>query len=103
MDYQKNSLMLRMSSRSLWEGVSYAGNLVGGLYSAADSLFKQVMFYLSLFSLQPSLLVAVLSSDNLLQIIFAHKKHFKPEEYSQLEHILFQQSEHHLEVCVSSL
>uniref|UniRef100_A0A452YC35 Midasin n=1 Tax=Aegilops tauschii subsp. strangulata TaxID=200361 RepID=A0A452YC35_AEGTS len=71
MDYQKNSLMLRMSSRSLWEGVSYAGNLVGGLYSAADSLFKQ--------------------------IIFAHKKHFKPEEYSQLEHILFQQSEHHLE------
>ncbi|KAI5016290.1 hypothetical protein ZWY2020_006141 [Hordeum vulgare] len=71
MDYQKNSLMLRMSSKSLWEGVSYAGNLVGGLYSAADSLFKQIMF--------------------------AHKKHFKPEEYSQLEHILFQQSEHHLE------
>ncbi|KAM3408334.1 hypothetical protein ACQJBY_001473 [Aegilops geniculata] len=71
MDYRKNSLMLRMSSRSLWEDVSYAGSLVGGLYSAADSLFKQ--------------------------IIFAHKKHFKPEEYSQLEHILFQQSEHHLE------
>lgn len=101
MDYQKNSLMLRMSSRSLWEGVSYAGSLVGDLYSAADSLFKQVMFYLSLFGLQPPLLVVC--SDNLLQIIFAHKKHFKPEEYSQLEHILFQQSEHHLEVRVSSL
>ncbi|XP_071685110.1 midasin isoform X2 [Lolium perenne] len=71
MDYQKNCLMLRMSSRNLWEGVSDAGNLVSSLYSSADSLFKQ--------------------------IIFVHKKHFKPEEYKQLEYILFEKSAHCLE------
>jgi hypothetical protein len=37
-------------------------------------------------------------ADNLLQIIFAHKKHFKPEEYKQLEYILFEKSTHYLEV-----
>ncbi|KAG8091817.1 hypothetical protein GUJ93_ZPchr0012g21118 [Zizania palustris] len=67
MDYQKNCLMLRISSRNLWEGVSFVGNFVVNLHSAADSLFKQ--------------------------IIVAHKKHFKQEEYSKLESILFQQSE----------
>lgn len=67
MDYQKNRLMLRVSSRNLWEGVSYVGNLVSSFHSAADSLFKQ--------------------------IIFVHKKHFKQEEYNQLESVLFQQSE----------
>ncbi|EEC67090.1 hypothetical protein OsI_33882 [Oryza sativa Indica Group] len=68
MDYQKNRLVLRISSRNLWEGVSFAGNFVLSLHSAADSLFKQ--------------------------IIVVHKKHFKQEEYSKLESILFQQSEH---------
>ncbi|CAM0956904.1 unnamed protein product [Alopecurus aequalis] len=71
MDYKKNCLMLRMSSRNLWEGVCNAGNLVSSLYSSADSLFKQ--------------------------IIFVHKKHFKQEEYKQLECILFQKSAHCLE------
>uniref|UniRef100_A0ACD5ZCK1 Uncharacterized protein n=1 Tax=Avena sativa TaxID=4498 RepID=A0ACD5ZCK1_AVESA len=71
MDYPKNCLMLRVSSRNLWEGVSNAGNLVSSFYSSADSLFKQ--------------------------IIFAHKKHFKPEEYKQLEYILFEKSAHYLE------
>uniref|UniRef100_A0A0E0ISW7 Midasin n=1 Tax=Oryza nivara TaxID=4536 RepID=A0A0E0ISW7_ORYNI len=68
MDYQKNRLVLRISSRNLWEGVSFAGNFVLSLHSAADSLFKQ--------------------------IIVVHKKHFEQEEYSKLESILFQQSEH---------
>uniref|UniRef100_A0ACD5WZY3 Uncharacterized protein n=1 Tax=Avena sativa TaxID=4498 RepID=A0ACD5WZY3_AVESA len=71
MDYQKNCLMLRMSSRNLWEGVSNAGNLVSSFCSSADSLFKQ--------------------------IIFAHKKHFKPEEYKQLEYILFEKLAQYLE------
>ncbi|KAL6842329.1 hypothetical protein ACP4OV_027756 [Aristida adscensionis] len=70
-DYQKNCLMLRISSRNLWEGVSYVGNFVDGLHSAADSLFKQ--------------------------IIFVHKKHFKKEDYGLLESVLFQQSKHYLE------
>ncbi|KAF0928097.1 hypothetical protein E2562_037875 [Oryza meyeriana var. granulata] len=68
MDYQKNRVVLRISSRNLWEGVSFMGNFVLSLHSAADSLFKQ--------------------------IIVVHKKHFKQEEYSKLESILFQQSEH---------
>ncbi|TVU30479.1 hypothetical protein EJB05_22106, partial [Eragrostis curvula] len=70
-DYLKNCLMLKISSRSLWEGVSHVGNLVGNFHSAADSLFKQ--------------------------IIFVHKKHFKTEDYSRLETILFQQTKHYLE------
>lgn len=97
MDYQKNCLMLRMSSRNLWEGVSNEGNLVSSLYSSADSLFKQVIVYLSVFCVQPP--SAVLCADYLLQIIFVHKKHFKQEEYKQLEYILFQKSAHYLEVC----
>uniref|UniRef100_J3N351 Midasin n=1 Tax=Oryza brachyantha TaxID=4533 RepID=J3N351_ORYBR len=68
MDYQKNCLVLRISSRSLWEGVSFMGNFVLSLHSSANSLFKQ--------------------------IIVVHKKHFKQEEYSKLESILLQQSEH---------
>uniref|UniRef100_A0A0D9XKA7 Midasin n=1 Tax=Leersia perrieri TaxID=77586 RepID=A0A0D9XKA7_9ORYZ len=66
-DYEKNRLVLRISSRNIWEGVSFARNFVLSLHSAADSLFKQ--------------------------IIVAHKKHFKQEEYSKLESILFQQPE----------
>ena len=97
MDYQKNCLMLRMSSRNLWEGVSNAGNLVSSLYSSADSLFKQVMVYLSVFCVHP--LSSVLYADYPLQIIFVHKKHFKQDEYKQLEYILFQKSANHLEVC----
>ncbi|GJN20772.1 hypothetical protein PR202_gb08190 [Eleusine coracana subsp. coracana] len=69
-DYLKNCIMLRISSRNLWEGVSYMGSLVGNLHSAADSLFKQ--------------------------IIFVHKKHFKEEDYNQLEAVL-QQTKHYLE------
>ncbi|KQJ96949.1 midasin [Brachypodium distachyon] len=71
MDYQKNCSMHRISSRNIWEGVSYGGNLVGSLHSSAHSLFKQ--------------------------IIFVHKKHFKQEEYRQIDDVLFQQSEHYLE------
>jgi midasin len=41
--------MLKISSRSLWEGVSFMGDLVASLHSVADSLFKQVIVNLSLF------------------------------------------------------
>ncbi|KAJ1295332.1 hypothetical protein BS78_01G216000 [Paspalum vaginatum] len=70
-DYLKNCLMLKISSRNLWEGVSCTGNFVTSLHSAADSLFKQ--------------------------IIFVHKKHFKKEDYNQLESVLFQQSRRFIE------
>ncbi|XP_062201313.1 midasin-like isoform X2 [Phragmites australis] len=70
-DYQRNYLMLRISSRTLWEGISDVGKFVDSLQSAADSLFKQ--------------------------IIFVHKKHFKKEDYNHLESILFQQPKHYLE------
>lgn len=99
-DYHKNYLMLRISSRNLWEGISDVGNFVDSLQSAADSLFKQVMINLSIFCIEvPSFVVY---SDNLLQIIFVHKKHFKKEDYNHLESILFQQPKHYLEVCASS-
>ncbi|RCV42665.1 hypothetical protein SETIT_9G233700v2 [Setaria italica] len=70
-DYQKNCFMLKISSGNLWEGVSFMGNLVASLHSVADSLFKQ--------------------------IIFAHKKHFKEENFNRLEAVLFQQLKHDIE------
>ncbi|CAL4925261.1 unnamed protein product [Urochloa decumbens] len=70
-DYQKNCLMLRISSGNLWESVSCVGNFVASLHSVADSLFKQ--------------------------IIFAHKEHFKEEDFDRLEAVLFQQPKHYIE------
>ncbi|KAL6643149.1 hypothetical protein ACP70R_021330 [Stipagrostis hirtigluma subsp. patula] len=70
-DYQKSCIMLRISSRNLWEGVSHVENFVDSLHSAADSLFKQ--------------------------IIVVHKEHFEKEDYSQLESVLLQQTKHYLE------
>jgi midasin len=70
-DYQKNCLMLRISSGNLWEGVSCVGNFVASLHSVADSLFKQ--------------------------IIFAHKNHFKEDDFHRLEAVLFQQTKNYIE------
>ncbi|KAG2548684.1 hypothetical protein PVAP13_9KG211085 [Panicum virgatum] len=70
-DYQKNCLMLRISSGNLWEGVSCVGTFVASLHSVADSLFKQ--------------------------IIFAHKNHFKEEDFHRLQAILFQQTKNYIE------
>ncbi|PVH31778.1 hypothetical protein PAHAL_9G230700 [Panicum hallii] len=70
-DYQKNCLMLRISSGNLWEGVSCVGNFVASLHSIADSLFKQ--------------------------IIFAHKNHFKEDDFHRLEAVLFQQTKNYIE------
>ena len=99
-DYQKNCLMLRILSGNLWEGVSCVGTFVASLHSVADSLFKQVIVNLSLFCVvAPSWIVY---SCKLSQIIFAHKNHFKEEDFHRLQAVLFQQTKNYIEVCASS-
>ncbi|KAJ3682433.1 hypothetical protein LUZ60_015006 [Juncus effusus] len=66
-DYEVNCLKLRIASRNIWEDAQLPGGLVGTLYSAADCLFKQ--------------------------ILFVHKKHFTVEAFNRMQTVLFKLSE----------